>query len=141
MGRRVAVDLKPEPDTAAEDTNGELSADAREPLTSAQRLAASSGASTEVAPEAFGREAKHFTEIRVLNRDVSVLLKYISRVYLSPPCSSCFIFLDSQVRIVLESVDRFNNLIGSVIYADGDTPKDLAFELVENVCLILFYSN
>ena len=39
-----------------------------------------------------------------------------------------------QVRIVLEGVDKFNNLIGSVYYPDGDTAKDLAVELVENVC-------
>ncbi|ONK58667.1 uncharacterized protein A4U43_C09F15430 [Asparagus officinalis] len=38
----------------------------------------------------------------------------------------------NKVRIVLEGVDKFNNLIGSIIYADGDTPKDLASELVEN---------
>ena len=40
---------------------------------------------------------------------------------------------------MLEGVDKFNNLIGSVIYADGDTPKDLALELVENVCSVFFF--
>lgn len=39
-----------------------------------------------------------------------------------------------QVRIVLEGVDKFNNLIGSVHYSDGETVKDLGLELVENVC-------
>lgn len=39
-----------------------------------------------------------------------------------------------QVRIVLEGVDKFSNLIGSVYYPDGDSAKDLALELVENVC-------
>lgn len=38
-----------------------------------------------------------------------------------------------QVRIVLEGVDKFNNLIGSVYYSEGDTVKDLGLELVENV--------
>ncbi|KAG6470595.1 hypothetical protein ZIOFF_071669 [Zingiber officinale] len=37
-----------------------------------------------------------------------------------------------QVRIVLEGVDKFSNLIGSVYYPDGDTARDLALELVQN---------
>ncbi|KAM0934780.1 putative micrococcal nuclease [Dioscorea sansibarensis] len=105
MGRRVAVAATLDPELLTEDANGEASAKGTQPLTSAQRLSASTATSTEIAPDAFGREAKHFTEIRVLNRDV---------------------------RIVLEGVDKFNNLIGSVYYPDGDTAKDLAVELVEN---------
>ncbi|KAG9447344.1 hypothetical protein H6P81_013472 [Aristolochia fimbriata] len=104
MGRRAVVEPVPEPELPPEDTNGEAPSESR-PLTSAQRLAASTSSSTEVSPDAFGREAKHFTEIRVLNRDV---------------------------RIVLEGVDKFSNLIGSVYYPDGDSAKDLALELVEN---------
>lgn len=42
--------------------------------------------------------------------------------------------MDLQVRIVLEGVDKFSNLIGSVYYPDGESAKDLALELVENVC-------
>lgn len=38
-----------------------------------------------------------------------------------------------QVRIVLEGVDKFSNLTGSVYYPDGESAKDLAFELIENV--------
>lgn len=38
-----------------------------------------------------------------------------------------------QVRIVLEGVDKFSNLIGSVYYPDGESAKDLALELIENV--------
>ncbi|GAB2278323.1 Translin-1 [Dionaea muscipula] len=105
MGRRAATDAIIEPENNSDESNGESIAEPRPPLTSAQRLAASAASSTEVAPDPFGREAKHFTETRVLSRDV---------------------------RIVLEGVDRFSNLIGSVYYADGDTPKDLAMELVEN---------
>lgn len=41
--------------------------------------------------------------------------------------------MDFQVRIVLEGVDKFSNLIGSVYYSDGETAKDLALELIENV--------
>ncbi|CAM6104246.1 unnamed protein product [Calypogeia fissa] len=76
------------------------------PLTTAQKLAASSAAaaSAEIPPEAFAREAKHFTEVRVLNRDV---------------------------RIVLEGVDKYSNLIGSVHYARGDVATDLALEIVK----------
>lgn len=38
-----------------------------------------------------------------------------------------------QVRIVLEGVDKNNNLIGSVYYPDGDSAKDLSLDLVKNV--------
>eukprot|EP00268_Persea_americana_P054270 TRINITY_DN619_c0_g1_i3.p1 TRINITY_DN619_c0_g1~~TRINITY_DN619_c0_g1_i3.p1 ORF type:complete len:987 (-),score=247.25 TRINITY_DN619_c0_g1_i3:523-3483(-) len=103
MGRRSAIETIVETEITSEETDGEVSAEPRPPLTSAQRLAAS--AATEISPDPFGREAKHFTEIRVLNRDV---------------------------RIVLEGVDKFSNLIGSVYYAAGDSPHDLALELVEN---------
>lgn len=105
MGRRATAEAIVESETASDEQNGDSSAEPRAPLTSAQRLAASSASVTEVAPDSFGREAKHFTEIRVLNRDV---------------------------RIVLEGVDKFSNLIGSVYYEDGDSAKDLALELVEN---------
>lgn len=42
-------------------------------------------------------------------------------------------FCSMQVRIVLEGVDKFSNLTGSVYYPDGESAKDLAFELIENV--------
>uniref|UniRef100_A0A1D1XXB6 Ribonuclease n=1 Tax=Anthurium amnicola TaxID=1678845 RepID=A0A1D1XXB6_9ARAE len=102
MGRRAPVEVLPDVEVNGDDANG-VATESRPSLTSAQRLAAS--ASTEVAPDPFGREAKHFTEIRVLNRDI---------------------------RIVLEGVDKFSNLIGSVYYPDGDSAKDLSLELVEN---------
>ncbi|KAJ4847923.1 Translin-1 [Turnera subulata] len=103
MGRRAAVEAVVEADAPSNETNGDAS-EARAPLTSAQRLAASTAA-TEVAPDPFGLEAKHFTELRTLSR---------------------------EVRIVLEGVDKFSNLIGSVYYPDGESAKDLALELVEN---------
>ncbi|GAB2257923.1 hypothetical protein Droror1_Dr00014083 [Drosera rotundifolia] len=105
MGRRSAVETIVVPETNVDEPNGETIAEPNLPLTSAQRLAASAASASDVAPDPFGREAKHFTETRVLSRDV---------------------------RIVLEGVDKFGNLVGSVYYADGDTPKDLALELVEN---------
>ena len=37
-------------------------------LTTAQRLAASNG--VEIPPDPYAREAKHFTEVRTLHRDV-----------------------------------------------------------------------
>ncbi|XP_038878676.1 ribonuclease TUDOR 1-like [Benincasa hispida] len=106
MGRRAPPDTIAETDNSSNDLNGEVSAEPRATLTSAQRLALSATSSGEVAPETFGVEAKHFTEIRVLNRE--------------------------DVRIVLEGVDKFSNLIGSVYYSDGETAKDLALELVEH---------
>ncbi|XP_062091486.1 ribonuclease TUDOR 1 [Humulus lupulus] len=103
MGRRAAPEPVLEAEVTAE-TNGNASAEPRGPLTSAQRVAASTPSSNEGA-DPFAAEAKYFTEIRTLNR---------------------------EVRIVLEGVDKFSNLIGSVYYPDGESAKDLALELVEN---------
>ncbi|KAL9329832.1 hypothetical protein ACSQ67_004835 [Phaseolus vulgaris] len=104
MGRRTVSESVVEPEVPADETNGDVSGEPRAPLTSAQRLAASA-ATAETSADPFAPEAKFFTETRVLNRDV---------------------------RIVLEGVDKFSNLIGSVYYPDGDSAKDLALELVEN---------
>nr|CAL38976.1 TUDOR protein with multiple SNc domains [Picea abies] len=104
MGRRPAVVETPAPtEIVSDETDGEVESSSS--LTTAQRLAASTAVANEVLPDPYAKEAKHFTEIRVLNRDV---------------------------RIVLEGVDKFSNLIGSVYYPDGDVAKDLALELVEN---------
>ncbi|MCD7458472.1 hypothetical protein HAX54_038347 [Datura stramonium] len=40
--------------------------------------------------------------------------------------------LPKLVRIVLEGVDKYSNLIGSVYYPDGESAKDLGLELIEN---------
>ncbi|KAH9328340.1 hypothetical protein KI387_000448 [Taxus chinensis] len=106
MGRRAAVpDVTASSDVVSDEANAEV--EVTTSLTTAQRIAASAStaAAAEVPPDPYAREAKHFTELRVLNRDV---------------------------RIVLEGVDKFSNLIGSVHYPDGDVAKDLALELVEN---------
>ncbi|OMO52308.1 hypothetical protein COLO4_37280 [Corchorus olitorius] len=105
MGRRVAAETVNETNLTNDDSNGDASAEPRAPLTSAQRLSASSAAAAATGADPFAAEAKYFTEVRCLNRDV---------------------------RIVLEGVDKFSNLIGSVFYPDGETAKDLALELVEN---------
>ncbi|KAM1097623.1 hypothetical protein ACFX15_014510 [Malus domestica] len=106
VGRRpVTSDIVAEPETTSNKTNGDVSSEPQGPLTSAQRILASTASSVEVSADPFALEAKHFTEIRVLHRDV---------------------------RIVLEGNDKFSNLIGSVYYSDGDSAKDLALELVEN---------
>ena len=78
MGRRPpnpTIVAEPEGTTNGT-TNGDDSGEAPAPLTTAQRLAAST-ASTEVPLDRFGREAKHFTETRVLNRDVSHLFFWL----------------------------------------------------------------
>ncbi|KAI3944395.1 hypothetical protein MKW98_006556, partial [Papaver atlanticum] len=73
MGRRAPVETVVEPEAAStNEANEDASAESR-PLTTAQRLAASLASSNEVVPDSFGREAKHFTETRVLHRDVSSL--------------------------------------------------------------------
>lgn len=45
------------------------------------------------------------------------------------------IYLYVQVRIVLEQLDSFKNLVGSVYYDDGGEVKNLALELVKNVSI------
>ncbi|CAI9267357.1 unnamed protein product [Lactuca saligna] len=104
MGRRTTVEPATITEMPSEELNGDSNSEIRGSLTSAQRVTVSS-TYNEVAPDPYGREAKHFSEIRVLNRDV---------------------------RIVLEGVDKFSNLIGSVYYPDGESAKDLALELIEN---------
>ncbi|KAL0464023.1 UNVERIFIED_CONTAM: Ribonuclease TUDOR 1 [Sesamum latifolium] len=107
-GRRAAPEPVVGTEVSSNEQNGDSAAESRAPLTSAQRIAAANASASmvEVPADPFGKEAKHFTEIRVLHRDV---------------------------RIVLEGVDKFSNLTGSVYYSDGETAKDLALELVENV--------
>ncbi|PIA40659.1 hypothetical protein AQUCO_02400015v1 [Aquilegia coerulea] len=105
MGRRAPVDAVAELEKTANEPKVVESSESGLPLSSAQKLMSSIALSTEVEPDPFGREAKHFTEIRILHRDV---------------------------RIVLEGVDKYSNLIGSVYYPDEDMAKDLALELVEN---------
>ncbi|KAK4488915.1 hypothetical protein RD792_004705, partial [Penstemon davidsonii] len=104
-GRRAAPETVIGNDIASNEQNGDSVPEARAPLTSAQRVAAASAAMVDVPADPFGKEAKHFTEIRVLHRDV---------------------------RIVLEGVDKNSSLIGSVYYQDGESAKDLALELIEN---------
>ncbi|KAG8388177.1 hypothetical protein BUALT_Bualt02G0098700 [Buddleja alternifolia] len=106
-GRRAAPEAAASTDFASTEQNGDSPDEARAPLTSAQRVAASAASASmvEVPADPFGKEAKQFTETRVLHRDV---------------------------RIVLEGVDKFSNLTGSVYYPDGESAKDLALELVEN---------
>ena len=74
MGRSTTQEPTIPIEVPSEETNGENNnSESCGPLTSAQRISASSGFN-EVSPDPFGREAKHFTEIRVLNRDVSNIL-------------------------------------------------------------------
>jgi hypothetical protein len=37
------------------------------------------------------------------------------------------------VRIILEGADKYNNLIGSLHYPNGDQAVDLSIELLKNV--------
>ncbi|XP_071722497.1 ribonuclease TUDOR 1-like [Rutidosis leptorrhynchoides] len=103
MGRKTTTsDTAAVPDAATDEPNGAVGTESKAGLTSAQRI---TNQVTEVPPEPFGPEAKHFTEIRTLHR---------------------------EVRIVLEGTDKFKNLTGSVYYPDGESARDLALELMEN---------
>ncbi|KAG9152435.1 hypothetical protein Leryth_015833 [Lithospermum erythrorhizon] len=68
MGRRGARETVIEPEIVSDEQNGDTQP--RSAPTSAQRLSASSAVGNEISPDPFGREAKHYTEVRVLNRDV-----------------------------------------------------------------------
>ncbi|KAB2022634.1 hypothetical protein ES319_D07G225000v1 [Gossypium barbadense] len=105
MGRRAVAETVVETDLTSDVQNGDASTKPWAALTSVQKLFASAPAAAEVSYDPFRIEAKHFTEVRYLNRDV---------------------------RIVLEGVDKFSNLIGSVYYHKCETGKDLVLELVEN---------
>ena len=70
MGRRAVIESAAETEGTTDEPNGNVSAESRAPLTSAQRLAVSAASSAEVSPDPFGAEAKFFTELRVLNREV-----------------------------------------------------------------------
>jgi len=69
MGRRAAPESVVESELASDDTNVDVSGEPRATLTSAQRLAVSTA--TEASADPFAHDAKFFTEMRVLNRDVS----------------------------------------------------------------------
>uniref|UniRef100_A0A0D3FVE8 Ribonuclease n=1 Tax=Oryza barthii TaxID=65489 RepID=A0A0D3FVE8_9ORYZ len=104
MGRRATPPPNAQAGVGNGAANGEASATPA-PMAAAQKLLASADIYSEVPPDRFGQEAKHFTETRVLNR---------------------------EVRIVMEGTDNFNNIFGSVYYSDGDVVKDLALDLVQN---------
>ncbi|XP_074275128.1 ribonuclease TUDOR 1-like [Silene latifolia] len=104
MGRRAVSENIAQVDGSSDKPNGASKAEPHGQPTSAQKVA--SGPTTvEVAPDPFGREAKHFTELRTLHRDV---------------------------RFLPETGDRFNNLTGSIYYDDAGEVKNLALELAKN---------
>jgi staphylococcal nuclease domain-containing protein 1 len=82
MGKRAAAPAAPAAEGGA--GGGELTA------------AAAAASVPAAAAEPFAREAKWFSEVRVLNR---------------------------EVRVVLEGVDKYNNLFGSVVFPEGEGDK------------------
>ncbi|KAF7833593.1 ribonuclease TUDOR 1-like [Senna tora] len=74
MGRRAALEAAIETELTADDTNEDVPGEPRAPLTSAQRLAVSAFAA-ETAADPFAHDAKFFTEMRVLNRHVRIVLE------------------------------------------------------------------
>lgn len=98
MGRRpITTENVPEPEITSDTTNGDVSAEPRAPLTSAQRIAASTASTNETVAVPFALEAKYFTEIRVLNRDVSsFLLKCIKNIEFISISDYCAGFIGSH---------------------------------------------
>eukprot|EP00271_Cylindrocystis_brebissonii_P011331 TRINITY_DN2863_c0_g1_i1.p1 TRINITY_DN2863_c0_g1~~TRINITY_DN2863_c0_g1_i1.p1 ORF type:complete len:1029 (-),score=217.63 TRINITY_DN2863_c0_g1_i1:718-3804(-) len=109
-GRRAAFGVESAPEgTNGSGAHGNGAADPLAPVDGvpnmSQRLAASNASAGDLAAEPFGLEARHFTEVRCLHRDV---------------------------RVVLEGLDgRGNNLVGSLHYPDGDTAVNIAPLLVK----------
>ena len=76
MGRRLPSVVAQKEVTNNVDADGKASRDAQEPpiLGTLQKPVASAAVTySEIAPDRFGKEAKHFTETKVLNREVSFL--------------------------------------------------------------------
>lgn len=113
MGKRpAAAQAAPAADsngTAAESA-AEANGSAAPPsgaVTAASIAAAGMSSAAQQGPgaaEPLAREAKWFTESRCLNR---------------------------EVRVVLEGVDKYNNLFGSVFYPEEDKPANLAENLMQ----------
>eukprot|EP00878_Enallax_costatus_P006933 GHUV01007265.1.p1 GENE.GHUV01007265.1~~GHUV01007265.1.p1 ORF type:complete len:560 (+),score=208.13 GHUV01007265.1:80-1759(+) len=114
MGKRPAATAAPTADsngTAAAEANGTdangSAAPASGAVTAASIAASGVAAAAQQGPggaEPLAREAKWFTESRCLNR---------------------------EVRVVLEGVDKYNNLFGSVFYPEEDKPANLAEALMQ----------
>lgn len=82
VGRRPAA-VASEADTTSDETNGDASAaGSQAPLSSAQRLVASTAPTASGGPpvdDPYALDAKYFTEMRVLNREViEILVKFSS---------------------------------------------------------------
>ena len=68
---------------------------------------AHAGVASERPGEAYAEQARYFTETRVLNR---------------------------EIRVILKGADKFNNLFGQIKYTDNEEAIDLGFELVTSGC-------
>lgn len=81
-----------------------VAADSSSDAAATPTVPAPASAPAPVQPEPFAREAKWFTEQRALGR---------------------------EVRVVLDGVDKYQNLFGSVMYPEADKPASLADGLVQ----------
>jgi staphylococcal nuclease domain-containing protein 1 len=75
MGRRLPSAVAPKEVANNIDVNGKASREAQAPpiLGTLQKPVASAVTYSEIPPDRFGKEAKHFTETKVLNREVSFI--------------------------------------------------------------------
>ncbi|KAG0488225.1 hypothetical protein HPP92_006780 [Vanilla planifolia] len=97
MGRRAVVEATHKCLKSLLMMNGEVSAEVRAQPTSAQKLLASQASAAEVAPDPFGREAKH-SEIRTLNRDVGsyIVLEGVDKSVVEVVSGDCIIVADDS---------------------------------------------
>ena len=72
-----------------------------ESTTSESKSTTSESTYEEVSPDPYGREAKHYSEIRVLSRDVSS--GFIAMHYFLPPYINFSCFLRSTNKVIYRS--------------------------------------
>jgi staphylococcal nuclease domain-containing protein 1 len=80
MGRRAFIPSSSQAG-ATRDVDVNSTTTAQVPMAAEQKLVPSSSTYSEIPPDRFGREAKHFTETRVLNREVSLLCSLLTLSY------------------------------------------------------------
>lgn len=82
MGRRPPPTAAPAPAAAAEGEAAVPAAAGPAPGSAASLVAAGTPAAADAGPEPFAREARYFTEVRTLNKEVQLTLQGVSQVRL-----------------------------------------------------------
>ena len=90
MGRRAFIPSMASQAGATGDVDVNSTTTAQVPMAAEQKFVPSSSTYSEIPPDRFGREAKHFTETRVLNREVSLLCSLLTLSYYNSEFNTTF---------------------------------------------------